>query len=150
MITKKELRGPSRFNPTENSILAYVSIFFVSMQHCTLIPFALLIGRFNLCRLSIIHTSINCFKKRQAMMDVVGMSIHWMLFSLLMFCTFDNNLDRFFYFAAFRYNLLMYQILTRVGHFFQNRIRLSLEVYKLALHWNVLPFSSRRSKLELR
>ena len=100
MITKKELRGPSRFNPTQNSVLAYVSNLFVSMQHCTLIPFALLIGRFNLCRLSIIHTSINCFKKRQAMMDVVGMSIHWMLFSLLMFCTFDNNLDRFFYFAC--------------------------------------------------
>merc|ERR1712167_129393 len=73
---------------------------FVSMQHCTLIPFALLVGRFNLCRLSIVYAFTNCLKKPQAAMDVVGMSIHWLTFYLLMFYGFNNNSDRFFYFAC--------------------------------------------------
>jgi sphingolipid 8-(E/Z)-desaturase len=100
MVTKKELQGRYRFNPSNNIWLGEIAKIFVSMQHCTLIPFALLVGRFNLCRLSIVYTFTNCLKKPQAAMDVIGMSIHWLTFYLLMFYGFNNNSDRFFYFAC--------------------------------------------------
>ena len=44
LVSKKELSGPYRFNPTSNRLLAYLLRIFVSVQHWTLVPFALLLG----------------------------------------------------------------------------------------------------------
>ena len=53
LVSKKELSGPYRFNPTNNRSTYLLRIFV--MPTLTLVPFALVLGRINLCRSSGTH-----------------------------------------------------------------------------------------------
>jgi delta8-fatty-acid desaturase len=84
MHTLKELEGPNAFQ------MGYVSKFLVSIQHWTLVPMALVIGRVNLVLNSFCYAVRHCVSSKHARLDVLFMTFHCSAYLILNYCYLET------------------------------------------------------------
>lgn len=94
MISMKEIIGPKKFK------LNKLSLLLISIQHYTLIPICLIIGRINLCFISLIYVIEN-LKKTKIFIDLIGILIHWFWFGSLINYFIEENIDKILFYLLF-------------------------------------------------
>jgi cytochrome b involved in lipid metabolism len=95
MISMKELEGPNAFQ------MDGFARFMVSIQHWTLLPFALLVGRVNLCVISLVYSLRHARASKQARLDIVGLIIHWSWFLAFVAYGVQTTAGRIIFYCAF-------------------------------------------------